>query len=47
MHAAGAETQGSYLVPEQVHCQLSGCDGVTGVEVVEDIKLRSAVDHKD
>ena len=48
MHATGATTkmQGTHLVPEHVHCQLSGCDGVTGVQVVKDIKLRSAVHHE-
>ena len=31
------------LLPEEVHSQLSGCDGMGSIEVVKDVKLRGAV----
>ena len=39
--------QGARLLPEQVHRQLSRCDGVTGVEVIVDVQLCGAVYHED
>ena len=47
MHAAGAlGCRGPDLVPEKAHCQLSGCDCVRGVQVIEDVELGGAVHHE-